>query len=231
MNLIGFSTGALAYSDFNKAIGLVKGSPVNAIELSALRRYELEPLTNFFASLDLSPFHYVSIHAPGKYDEDDEINVVKLLDVFANNGYPIVLHPDAIYDFSLWNHFGKLLLIENMDLRKKNGRTCSELEKIFNYLPDAKMCFDIAHARQIDRSMFVAKSILNQYSHIIKQVHISDVDENCRHNAISNSAIDDYRSVTDLIPNSSAIIIETIMEAVDILEELNSAKLSFPNRF
>lgn len=231
MNLIGFSTGALAYSDFNKALNLVKYSPVNAIELSALRRYELEPLTKSVSDLDLSSFNYISVHAPGKYDKDDEVNVVKLLDIFANNAWPIVLHPDAIYNYKLWDHFGSLLLIENMDKRKSIGRTCLELDEIFNYLPNARFCFDIAHARQIDKSMTIAKQILNKYSNLITQVHISDVDENCRHNEISNSAIDDFKLVTDFIPSTSAIIIETIMESVDVEAELNSAKLSFPNRF
>ena len=44
MRLIGFSTGALAKSDFNLALVELKQESVNCIELSALRFPELDPL-------------------------------------------------------------------------------------------------------------------------------------------------------------------------------------------
>lgn len=226
MRLIGFSTGALAYSDFKKAIDTLHNTSVNAIELSALRRHELDPLTTAIANLDLKQFKYVSVHAPSRYAADDEKNVVSLLEAFAENNWPIVLHPDAIHDYKLWNHFGSLLLIENMDVRKSIGRTSDELDKIFEMLPNARLCFDIAHARQVDSSMHEAELILKRYSSITKQIHISEVDNNCRHNSISESSIIDYKKVSKLIPAGAAIIIETIMESVDILNELKSAELS-----
>jgi hypothetical protein len=226
VKLLGFSTGALAYSDFRKAIDMLKNTSVNAIELSALRRHELEPLVSAIPELNLTQFKYISVHAPGKYTADDEHNVVSLLDSFAKHDWPIVLHPDAIHDYKLWSHFGSLLLIENMDIRKAFGRYCYELDKIFELLPNARFCFDIAHIRQVDSSMEEAKVILNKYGSIISQVHISDVDNNCRHNSITKSAIMDYNKVSSLIPSDAAIIIETIMDSVDIFSELKSAELS-----
>lgn len=226
MRLIGFSTGALAYSDFQKALSMLSDKAVNAIELSALRRHELEPLANAIATIDLKQFQYISVHAPSRYASDDEENVVSLLEQFAKNDWPIVLHPDAIHDYNLWKPFGRLLLIENMDLRKSVGKDCKELETVFEHLPDARLCFDIAHARQIDKTMGLAREILDRYSLLIDQVHISDVDKNCRHNSISESAIKDFRMVSGLIPTNAAIIIETIMESVDITAELRSAELS-----
>lgn len=227
MKYIGFSTGALAYSDFRKAIDTLSNTYVNAIELSALRRHELDPLVAAINDLDLTQFKYISVHAPSRYDADDERNVVTLLETFANKNWPIVLHPDAIYDYKLWERFGDLLLIENMDIRKSIGRNSSELDKVFELLPNARLCFDIAHARQIDSSMNEAKLILSRYSSITTQVHISDVDSNCRHNSMSESSILDYKKVSNLIPTDAAIIIETIMESVDIFSELKSAERSF----
>lgn len=226
MDLLGFSTGALAYSDFNKALDMLKKTSVNAVELSALRRHELDPLAAAVANLDLSQFNYISVHAPSQYAVNDEHNVVSLLEIFANRNWPIVLHPDAIHDYKLWDRFGNLLLIENMDIRKTIGRNCNELDKVFELLPNARLCFDIAHARQVDITMNEANVILTRYGSLISQVHISDVDHNCRHNSITENAIKDYNKVSNLIPANSAIIIETIMESVDLYTELRSAELS-----
>jgi hypothetical protein len=59
MRCIGFSTGALARNDFRKALQMLAGKKVSAVELSALRQDELVPLVEQLDSLDLSPFKYV----------------------------------------------------------------------------------------------------------------------------------------------------------------------------
>lgn len=226
MKYLGFSTGAIALSDFNKALSILKSTTANAIELSALRRFELDPLAAAVKSLDLSKYSYVSVHAPSRFEADDEMQVVKLLEVFASNEWPIVLHPDAIHDYSLWRHFGKLLLVENMDKRKSFGRSCLELDIIFDNLPDARFCFDIAHSRQFDCTMNEALITLDKYNSIITQIHISEVDQSCRHNKISEAAISDYNKIAHLIPQDTSVIIETIMDSVDIEEEMSSARRS-----
>lgn len=226
MKYIGFSTGAIAYGDFNKALGILGKSTANAIELSALRRLELEPLVAAVSSMDLSQYKYISVHAPSKYDAIDEINVVRLLETFAKNGWPIVLHPDAIHDYKLWSDFGKLLLIENMDKRKSTGRSCADLDKIFNKLPEAHFCFDIAHSRQFDSTMNEAFVTLTKYKSIVTQIHISEVDDNCRHNKISDYAINDYRKLSELIPQDVSVIIETIMDSASLEDEMKAASRS-----
>ena len=59
MRPIGFSTGALAYSDFNLALQLLKEEPISCVELSALRWSEVEPLLSALSSLDLRRYTYV----------------------------------------------------------------------------------------------------------------------------------------------------------------------------
>ncbi|MGI0084760.1 MAG: hypothetical protein ACREBQ_06730, partial [Nitrososphaerales archaeon] len=66
MRPIGFSTGALAYGDFRRALDILQGKRIAAIELSALRETELAPLIGALDSLDLSAFTYISVHAPSK---------------------------------------------------------------------------------------------------------------------------------------------------------------------
>jgi hypothetical protein len=112
--------------------------------------------------------------------------VQKLL-ALSQRGWPIILHPDAIHDFSLWQTFGNLLCIETMDKRKATGRTVQDLQKIFKLLPDARFCFDIGHARQVDPSMKVAHFILKEFRHKLTQIHLSEVNTCSRHETLSLS--------------------------------------------
>ena len=69
MREIGFSSGALAYADFARALALLKDKPVRVLELSALREPELRPMLRGLDQLDLSQFDYVSLHAPSEFPE------------------------------------------------------------------------------------------------------------------------------------------------------------------
>jgi hypothetical protein len=69
MKCIGFSTGALARGDFRRALQMLSGKNVNAVELSALRQDELAPLVQQLGQLDLSRFQYISFHAPSAMEQ------------------------------------------------------------------------------------------------------------------------------------------------------------------
>ena len=69
--------------------------------------------------------------------------------------------------------FGSLLCIENMDKRKPIGRSAGELRSIFDQLPDASLCFDIGHARQVDTTMTESYLILKEFGAKLRQVHMS----------------------------------------------------------
>ncbi len=223
MRPIGFSTGALALSDFRQALAMLKEKPVNAIELSSLRKYELPHLVEAFGTLDLSRYEYISVHAPSSFSEDEEMNIVDQLRRFVPYGWPIVLHPDAIHRFELWSEFGNLLCIENMDKRKPIGRTVIELETIFSKLPEALFCFDIAHARQVDSSMTEAYRILKAFGNRLRQLHISEVNTSSKHDRISQGAIRAFKEVAHLIPQTVPAILETPVGEAYIEEELKRA--------
>lgn len=59
MRLFGFSTGALALGDFKKALKMLEGIDVDAIELSALRVHELPSLLTFAKHADLTRFSHI----------------------------------------------------------------------------------------------------------------------------------------------------------------------------
>lgn len=232
MELLGFSTGALAFGDFVHALTMLKGKSVNAIELSALRMHELPRLAAACGKLDLSEYKYVSVHAPSRFAEDEEQEAVGLLKRFVPYRWPIILHPDAIHRTDLWLQFGDLLCIENMDKRKAIGRTVSELQVFFDCLPDARFCFDIAHARQVDSSMTEAYMLLKAFGDRLRQVHISEVNTSSKHDRISDGAVRAFKKVSNLLPRTVPVILETPVDEVDIEEQLKRAStaLSSNNR-
>src|SRR5882724_2943920 len=127
MRRIGFSTGALARGNFHSALEMMNRHNLDVVELSALRVGELGPLVEAIPGLDLSGFHFVSIHAPSKFAPEEEAGVLGLLRPLADQGYYIVVHPDVIFNANRWRVLADRLLIENMDKRKPIGRTAGEL--------------------------------------------------------------------------------------------------------
>ncbi len=226
MRPIGFSTGALAFGDFRRALKMLDDKPVDAVELSALRVNELPILAGAVDGLALSQYKYISIHAPSSFTAEEEPRVIQLLRKFVGLGWPIVLHPDATHRIELWREFGDLLYVENMDKRKPIGRTVQELTVIFNELPDALFCFDIAHARQVDSSMTEAFVILKHFGHRLRQVHISEVNTSSKHDRISRGAFRAFREIAHLIPQNIPAILETPVVESEIKDELTRAESS-----
>jgi hypothetical protein len=226
MRPIGLSTGALAFGDFRKALRMLEGKTVDAVELSALRIHELPELVKAVDSLDLRTYKYISIHAPSSFGAEPEPRVVDQLRIFMAKGWPIVLHPDAIRDVRLWREFGHNLCIENMDKRKPIGRTVWELQKVFAELPEACFCLDIAHARQVDSSMTEAYLLLETFGHRLRQLHISEVDSNSKHDRISRGGSRAFQEIADMIPSETPAILETPIAENEIEEELKRARLS-----
>jgi len=228
MRPIGFSTGALAYGDFRQGLAALVGKHTTTVELSARRDKELAPLVHALDSLDLSAFTYLSVHAPSKFEQERELDIVRLLGAVASRGWRIVLHPDAIRDVALWNSFGPLLLIENMDKRNNYGRTERELSEIFAKLPQAGLCFDIGHCRQVDPTMNEANLILRAFGDRLRQLHVSEVNSRSTHDPLSGAAIDAFRAVASLIPENIPLILESPVREEDVNREIEQARLAFP---
>jgi hypothetical protein len=228
MRSIGFSTGALAFADFHRGVEMVRRKGIRFIELSALRQEELKPLYQGLDHLDLSGFSYISVHAPSRIDSKQEAAVVELLYTMSQNGWPIILHPDAVHDFSLWQRLGNLLCIENMDKRKSIGKDIEELNQIFKRLPDASFCFDIGHARQVDPSMNGSVTLLKEFGQKLVQVHLSEVTSNSSHAALSPDSIGAFQKVAERIPEDVPIILESTIAENEIDSEIERALDALP---
>ena len=228
MRPIGFSTGALSLANFHEAIDVLRYEQVNAIELSALRYSELDFLLASLSLLNLEKYSFIGIHAPSAFSEADEVFIASQLIHYVPKKWPIVLHPDSIYDFSIWNEFGDQLAIENMDRRKPIGRTTEELASIFAKLPNASLCFDIGHARQIDMTMTEAYRMLSKYGERLRWVHASEVNSLSRHETLSFASIAAFAEVSYLVPENVPVILEARTPYNAIGLEIEKAMRALP---
>src|ERR1019366_6360529 len=219
MALIGFSTGALMLGNFQEGLRLMRGTSMTAVELSALRLPELPVLMSALPKLDLEQFTYRSVHAPSRFSADEEDGVIEPLRQIAV-GWPIITHPDTIHDAAKWAGFGPQLALENMDRRKADGRSAGELHRWFDRLPEAKLCFDLAHSHQCDRTMTEAFRILRDFSDRICQLHISELDSAGHHFPLSYGSIQAFSEISHQIPTDSAVILESLNPLHGVEENL-----------
>jgi len=152
-----------------------------AVELAALAEPELPGLVRYLEECPSLPFFYVSVHAPSKKRRVPEVDLVGMLARLPPAIDAVVVHPDALGDPSLYRSLGRRLVIENMDARKSDGRTASELEPFFDELPEAGLCFDVAHAKSVDPSMASGEAILDAFGDRLRHVHLSSLDQDCHH--------------------------------------------------
>jgi hypothetical protein len=226
MRDIGFSTGALAFGDFRKALTLLHAQPCPVVELSALRDVELPTLMAAVDELDIANYRYVSVHAPSKFRTMTERQVAKSLLPCIDRRWPVILHPDAIGDPGCWREFGRLLCLENMDKRKSSGRTADELAKHFDSLPEASLCLDLGHAKQVDPTLGIARHILRQYGDRLVQIHLSELDATCHHARLSMATVWAIREITSQIPDAP-VILESVIPAAEMSRELEMAQACF----
>lgn len=223
MTAIGFSTGALSLGDFQRAIELLAPTSADAIELSALRFSEMEALIAYWhthAQALRSRYPHVSFHAPTNFDDDAAV-VAQLRSVAASD-ISIVAHPDTIRDIAPWRSLGAALCLENMDSRKPTGRTADELRSFFEELPEARLCFDIGHAKQVDGTMTEGYRILRDFGSRLAQVHMSEVNSRGKHFPMSFVAQESFRPFTPTLAHVP-IILESVVTEDQISSEIAAA--------
>lgn len=156
-----------------------------AVELTALGEDELPALLRFLGEEPPLPFRYVSVHGPSKERrmlEDELVSRLAGLPAFVD---AIVLHPDQMENPAHYEALGGRLLIENMDSRKEAGKYADELERLFEQLPAAGFCFDVAHAWTVDPTMGLGRDLLDRFADRLKHVHLSSISENLEHVPLS----------------------------------------------
>lgn len=226
MRSIGFSTGALGLGDFDKGLALMAERHTSVVELSAIREEELPALMGALDRLHLDGYKYVSVHAPSRLCTMKEAAVTEMLRPCIDRGWHVVLHPDAIGDHGCWRDFGRWLCIENMDKRKEAGRTAVELRRHFRELPEASMCLDLAHARQVDPTLGITREMIREYREKIVQLHLSELDVKSHHEPLSMAAVWAIREIAHLLPDCP-VILESMVQPSGTDSELEMAARCF----
>jgi hypothetical protein len=169
-------------------------SPFTA-ELSALSEDELPGLVAYLADSPSLPFHYLSVHGPSKQLRMAETKLVDALNRLPAFVDAIVVHPDVIDDPAEFRRLGSRLVLENMDSRKPGGRTADELAPFFAELPDAGLCLDVAHARDIDATMAGAHELLDRFAGRLRHLHVSSLDAAGHHVSLRESDEEAFRPI------------------------------------
>lgn len=223
MDTIGYSTGSLHPLDVSRALEILTPGRTGALELSALRMGELAPLLASLPGLPLDRYRHLSVHAPSAFAPEDERGVAAALAEVAARGWLVVVHPDTIREPAAWLPLGDRLCIENMDRRKPCGRTVEELAPLFDRLPDASFCFDVAHARQCDTSMTEAYRLLTRFAARLREVHVSELDGESRHVRLTRAGIRACQEVAHLIPLDVPVIIEAPVQPHEVDAEIEAS--------
>lgn len=145
-----------------------------AVELSALSANELPGLVAYLRGSPALVFRYTSVHAPAKHIREDTVDTLSELPLWVRS---IVAHPDVISDFDAYRRLGTRLVLENMDDRKQSGRTPAEMTAVFEELPEAGFCLDVAHVWSIDPSMELAHDLLDRFRARLRHVHLSSLSD------------------------------------------------------
>jgi len=219
MHLIGWSTGAILpkgdKANYPLAVELLSDTLFTCIEFGVLRESELPIFLECLPDLDISKFDRVSFHAckPNKLIEKE---LLKKIEPVIEKGWPIIVHPDMITDYSLWKELGDQLYVENMDNSRFYGKTVEDMVHIFNELPDASMCLDVGHTRQIDPTMQLCKDLCIKFGNKIKEMHFSEVDVvTCGHKAITSSTLKAFEGISNYLPPCPIILEYAPMNVLD----------------
>lgn len=181
--LVGPSTGYMvgARGDWPRLVACAESCSLDVVELSALSAHELPSLLRWFADADPLPFGHISVHGPSKGWDGTPAALATALAALPAQVDGIVMHPETLREVEAFAELGARLRLENMDTRKPDARTVAELERFFALLPQARFCFDVAHAQLHDPSMRLAHELLDAFADRLAEVHLSSIEPSGEH--------------------------------------------------
>lgn len=175
---LGFGTGCL-YKNLEpvstEAIKMIRSSGCNAIELCAIRVERLKQLDNIGVK-DLSGFSHVSLHAPDTIYKDD----TKTHDILERiqrkhrqlRFKVVVLCPDFIEDWHVFDKYDIPIAFENTDLRTHFGNSINDMREVLKN-PKFNMVLDLTHVYTVDKDMDLARKFSTNFASRIAEIHLS----------------------------------------------------------
>lgn len=200
--LVGPSTGYMvgARGDWPRLVAAAESCSLDVVELSALSAGELPGLLRFLREDGALPFGHVSVHGPSKGWEGTPAALATALSAIPAQVDGIVMHPETLGDAAAFADLGARLRLENMDTRKPDGRTVAELARFFDALPDARFCFDVAHAQLCDPSMRLAHELLDAFADRLAEVHLSSIEPDGDHVPLRPADAETFLPVLERCP-------------------------------
>jgi hypothetical protein len=197
------------YINYYKANGLA-----NAIELNCRNEGEMDYL--LINNLDLSGFDFVSMHAPQfSYgnDENSKRMLAKMeLLTKKYNIKNIVVHSDLVLDWDVFKNFKNIpVSIENMDHRKKSGKTIEDIQAVLDKY-DFKLTVDLQHCFVNDSSLRLAADFQEKFKNKIVEYHISGTDDDSMHYPLFKTEQDEI--INSLKNKNIPIIIESTFDEI-----------------
>jgi hypothetical protein len=202
----------------NEAISLIKTVKCEAIELCAIKPERIDNLENI-NSKSLTDFKYVSLHAPDiTYENSVETNSVLEKIFSAQKKFhfnTIVICPNFVKDWTVFDHYSLPIAFENMDSRKSFGTTIKDIEFILKK-KDFMVVLDLTHAYTIEKTTQLAQEFYNKFADLIVETHISGYavhgeDEQQHYPA----HLLKHQEIFKFIPKKVPIIIESVWPKVD----------------
>jgi len=197
--LVGASTGYMAElrGDWARLVSSAHAVSGDVVELSALCADELPGLAAFLSADRRLPFGRVSVHGPSKGWDGAPGELAASLAALPAVVEGVVMHPETLGEVAPYAVLGARLRLENMDTRKPDGRTSEELARFFASLPEARFCFDVAHAWLHDASMGLAHELLDAFGDRLVEVHISSIEESGHHVPLRTADVDAFAPVLE----------------------------------
>ena len=180
MHMIGFSNGTLyRVEDVASAATLGKFYSVapDCVEIFAHSDPGRMGLSLAAAGV-ANKFARRSVHAPThvRYGRTAESKALlkMVASLYAAIGAElVVIHPDVVDDWEVFNDFPMQIGVENMDSRKSSFRDVESMRSLFDQHENFKMVLDLNHCFTNDPTMKLAERFIETLGDKVGQIHLS----------------------------------------------------------
>ena len=172
--ILGVSTGGpyRQQGSLRKVLKAVAQAGYTAVELSRATFDIPAPHAD-----DLSPFSYVSVHAPVlPYGENDAtkrafqtieaLHSIRPLDL-------VVFHPDSVENFSVFRNARFPVAFENMDRHKASHQSVEDMGRVMKRDPSFKFVLDVNHVYTNDTTLALATAFYERFESRLAEIHLS----------------------------------------------------------
>ncbi len=226
--LIGFSTGVLFQSVKDtvsrEMLEICQDIGCNAVEINChLFPGDTERLKDMSFNWQIfnDVFDHASVHLPSSvsYEADNSYVLFHIqhavTQFLACSGMSYILvHPDCVPDFNIFDTWLPQVAIENMDHRKQSYTTAVELQDLLAEHRELKFVFDVQHWAVNNNSIEDIPYIIDELSDKLVGVHLSGEGSDKYHVPVCRTKQRNLVESLQNLPAHIPIILEGVCEDV-----------------